>query len=167
MRERDGATGESIDEPAAPDRREFLERAGRLVIAACSAGGGAMAAGLAMPPTGAGPSARVAIGTPADFKIGTLTWLRDLDLFIARSAEGFAAISARCTHLGCTVHRTDEGFACPCHGAAFDATGSPKRGPARRALPWYEVHLAADGRLWVWTDREVETGSTALVEDAG
>jgi cytochrome b6-f complex iron-sulfur subunit len=126
-----------------------------------------MAAGLAMPSTQAGPPARFAVGTPADFKTGTLTWLRDLDLFVVRGAEGYAAISARCTHLGCTVRRTETGFACPCHGATFNGDGVPQQGPARRPLPWYEVHLGTDGRLWVWTDREVETGTTSLIEDGG
>lgn len=167
MPERHGATKRSEDEPAAPERREFLERAGKAVIGACSVAGGAVATGLALPPAGAGPRARIPIGTPADFKVGTLTWLRDVDLFIVRDGGGFAAISARCTHLGCTVRRTDDGFSCPCHGATFDTTGSPVRGPARRPLPRYEVHTAADGRLWVWTDREVGTGGTSLPVEAG
>ena len=46
------------------------------------------------------------------------------------------ALSARCTHLGCTVHWVSEEkrFKCPCHGSQFAADGSVLHGPAERPL---------------------------------
>jgi nucleotide-binding universal stress UspA family protein len=66
---------------------------------------------------------------------------------IERRGEKFAAhvddageltlMSARCTHLGCTVDwNPGEGtFDCPCHGSRFGPSGEVVNGPAQRALP--------------------------------
>lgn len=44
------------------------------------------------------------------------------------------AFDARCTHMGCTVLRTDDGFRCPCHGGRFDRAGNPTAGPPKAPL---------------------------------
>jgi Rieske Fe-S protein len=53
------------------------------------------------------------------------------------------AVSATCTHQGCTVSAPSNGaVSCPCHGSAFDAvTGKVLRGPATRPLPQITVHV--------------------------
>lgn len=56
-----------------------------------------------------------------------------------RDAEGVYAISTVCTHLGCIVKSTPEGFDCPCHGSRFAPDGSVVKGPAPKALPWLQV----------------------------
>jgi Rieske Fe-S protein len=81
--------------------------------------------------------------------MNTLTWLQDRDLFVTRNHAGMGAFSCRCTHLGCMVRRTAEGFVCPCHGAEYGPLGEVISGPARRPLPWYRIWLERDGRLWV------------------
>jgi Rieske Fe-S protein len=53
---------------------------------------------------------------------------------IVRQGASVLALDLTCTHLGCTVKATSEGFACPCHGSRFGPGGEVVRGPATRAL---------------------------------
>src|SRR3954467_4616326 len=68
-------------------------------------------------------------------------------LVVTRDASGAVhAVSATCTHQGCTVGPPDGGVVgCPCHGSQFDAvTGKVLRGPATRPLPAVAVHVQGD-----------------------
>ena len=56
------------------------------------------------------------------------------------------AISAVCTHLGCTVDwdAAMQMFACPCHGSRYDQAGHVTQGPARRDLELVTVIVKED-----------------------
>ena len=59
-----------------------------------------------------------------------------LAAFVDEAGE-MHVMSARCTHLGCTVawSAAVRLFECPCHGSRFSPTGEVVNGPATRALP--------------------------------
>jgi len=89
------------------------------------------------------------VGTPQDYKEGTLLTLEKERVVVIRDKQGFAAISLICTHLGCTVRPSSAGFECPCHGSQFNDLGVNTGGPAPRPLAWYRINLAPNGELEV------------------
>ena len=155
--------GGDVDAAPPSSRRQFLARAGNWTVLACALGAVAGSVRLASPDFSEGPPERFPLGLPSDFKTGTLTWLADQQLFVLRDGMGFGVFSSRCTHLGCTVRRTADGFFCPCHGASYDERGGVVAGPARAPLPWFEVWAEPDGRIWVDPGKVVAPGTlTAL-----
>jgi Rieske Fe-S protein len=53
---------------------------------------------------------------------------------LVREGDAVLALDLTCTHLGCTVRATEQGFSCPCHGSRFGRKGEVLRGPAPRPL---------------------------------
>ncbi|MCC6391987.1 MAG: Rieske 2Fe-2S domain-containing protein [Bryobacterales bacterium] len=85
---------------------------------------------------------------------------RSVALF--RDAEGVYAVSTICTHLGCVIKPTAEGFECPCHGSRFTKDGAVTKGPAPRALNWLKV-AASGGNLVVDEGTTVPQGTKVNV----
>jgi len=90
-------------------------------------------------------------GNPDLYPVHSVTFLQDQQVYIVRMPEGFYAVSAVCTHLGCvTQWKPDaEMIACPCHGSKFKSDGTKIEGPAPRPLPHFSISLTADGELLV------------------
>ena len=103
------------------------------------------------------PSLVFKAGKPEDFPDGSVTFLEEERVFLVRKGNAFRCLSAVCTHLGCTVNRTGQGYHCPCHGSVFDDQGSVKSGPAPRALEWFLVTLSKDSRLLVDKNQRVNS----------
>jgi cytochrome b6-f complex iron-sulfur subunit len=101
------------------------------------------------------PSLRFKAGKPDDYPDNSVTFLEDERVFLVRQGNAFRCMSAVCTHLGCTVDRTGQGYHCPCHGSVFDDEGGVKSGPAPRALEWFSVTLSKDNRLLVDKNQRV------------
>jgi len=146
-------------EPVTIRRRSFLSVAA--LTSFFSAAGMALAGALRLPGPAVlpGPVRRFKVGHPEEFAVGSETRVEEANFTLFRDAQGVFAISCVCTHLGCTVARSADGFACPCHGSRFARNGEVVRGPAPRALPWLEVGRAADGQLVVYADNEVPEGT--------
>jgi len=100
------------------------------------------------------PPLRRRIGPPQRFPEGH-TYLPDAKIFLIRKGPSVRALSAVCTHLGCTVGTKGEGYHCPCHGSSFAADGANTGGPAPRPLPWHPVELGGGGVLIVDLGREI------------
>jgi cytochrome b6-f complex iron-sulfur subunit len=108
-------------------------------------------------------SQKFKIGRPENFPVGSMVKLDEKKVFIFSGNSGLYAISSICTHLGCIVAQTDNGFLCPCHGSRYDGIGNVVGGPAPRALPWLEISLHEDGNLVVDASKEVKSGTMFLI----
>lgn len=97
------------------------------------------------------PSTTFRAGSPDLFPLNSVSYIQDQQVYIVRTKEGFYAVSAICTHLGCITQWKPEAdrIACPCHGSKFKADGTKIEGPAPRSLPHFSITLTADGELRV------------------
>jgi cytochrome b6-f complex iron-sulfur subunit len=101
-------------------------------------------------------NSRVKLGLRQRFDGTTVTWFPEYRLWIYSDAGELYAISAICTHLGCTVATQEGGgFFCPCHGSRFGPSGAVVAGPAPRPLVHLELSLAPDGQVVVDQQQEV------------
>lgn len=75
------------------------------------------------------------------FRFGT----RPALLIVTADGE-YKALSAVCTHLGCTVqYRPDlREIWCACHNGMYDLTGRNVSGPPPRPLEQFQVHVRGD-----------------------
>jgi len=108
------------------------------------------------------PDRRFKALKPEDYPEGP-TFMPNLRVFLFRKGNSFRAVSAICTHLGCTVNLAGEGFHCPCHGSVFDKSGTVVSGPAPSALTWFELTLSRDGHLVIDTGQQVKADRYLVV----
>jgi len=80
-------------------------------------------------------------------------WKPKQRFFVVRARDRVYALSARCTHLGCTVNWFGDLhiFKCPCHGSEYHSNGVNFAGPAPRPLDRFRIELNADNLLVVDT----------------
>ncbi len=66
------------------------------------------------------------------------------NFLVSRSAQdAFVALTAVCTHEGCTVSGFQNAhYVCPCHGSQYSTTGAVLQGPASRALQQFATSFA-------------------------
>ena len=173
---------DAMKKPA--DRREFLVRLG--------IGGGIAALGAQaiaslrslVPNVSYDAPTTVKLGTPFDFPDG-MKFLPDERLFVFREGNVFHAVSAVCTHLGCTIRaealslpetkqvvgsplRITHRFLCPCHGSRYSGDGGNVSGPAPRPLAWFHLEISPDdGQLVVDLAREVARDFRLTVPSGG
>ena len=112
------------------------------------------------------PKAAVSASPAKKFKVNLPDVLPEGEAFIPsgrnvavfRDAEGVFAISIICTHLGCIVKPTPDGFACPCHGSGFKKDGTVTKGPAPKPLPWLKVSNS-EGAFFIDEEATVKSGT--------
>lgn len=148
------------DDKPPTDRRDFLLKLGAGAgVAAITVQAGASLRSL-VPNVSYDAPTTVKLGPPSDFPDG-LKFLPDERVLVFREGNTFHAISAVCTHLGCTVRaealaspqsvdaggapiRLTHRFLCPCHGSEYKGDGTNVSGPAPKPLAWFRLLLAPD-----------------------
>ena len=134
----------------AVSRRSFLQLSMGWIAGTFAAAATALAtARFLVPNVTFEPAQLFKAGSPEDYPDGSITFLDDERVFLLRRGNTFRCLSAVCTHLGCTVNRSERGFHCPCHGSVFSPDGAVESGPAPKPLTWFLVTLSKDNRLLV------------------
>lgn len=141
-------------------RRSFLARLGVIATLAALAGQAYAYLRSLVPNVLYEEPQRFKLGLPDKFGEGSV-FLEDRRLFVFRERNTFYAISASCTHLGCTVRmqklnqpkrvsvrgrQFDEQFEfhCPCHGSKYYGDGTNYSGPAPRPLAYFKLEVSPD-----------------------
>jgi cytochrome b6-f complex iron-sulfur subunit len=136
---------------AGESRREFLSDVTLAALGIAGLGSMAVAYQYFLPNVLFEPSPTFRAGNPDLFPPNSVTFIEDQQVYIVRTNDGFYAVSAVCTHLGCiTAFKPDLNvIACPCHGSVFKTNGTKIEGPAPRPLPHFSISLEPTGELLV------------------
>jgi len=156
-------------------RRNFLKFFSKAALAVLSIGPGVFSLFKALVPgVMYEASPKSSVGKPENFPEGA-TFIPDLRLFVLREGNEFHAISAVCTHLGCTVnyvplpstrevkikgkvYQETWEFSCPCHGSKYYFDGTNYAGPAPKPLPSLHIDISPiTGELIVDRSKRVDT----------
>ena len=144
-----------MEEPAHPPpaaerpRREFI--ADLILTAGCALGLGSVAYRFlqylypVVPPVKLIPVLAGKVGEIPEQGVRFIN-LPEGPVMLERIGKEVRALSAICTHLGCTVH-WDPGvrhFVCPCHHGVYAFDGKVISGPPPRPLPELQVKLQKD-----------------------
>jgi cytochrome b6-f complex iron-sulfur subunit len=133
------------------DRREFFVKLGLGSLSIAAAGTAVFAYQFLSPNVLYEPSPVVNAGKPESYPVDSVTLDMNSAIYLIHAREGFFALSAICTHLGClTAWKPELGIiACPCHGSKFKRNGEKIEGPAPKPLSWLRTWLSNDGDLMV------------------
>jgi menaquinol-cytochrome c reductase iron-sulfur subunit len=163
---------DELREDERPSRRSFLSRLGLGAMLVAFAGQAYALLRSLKPNVLYEEPRRFKVGAPDAFGEGG-EFLEDKRLFVFRQGKTFYAVSAVCTHLGCTVKMQKLNqpkkvrargrefeehyeFQCPCHGSKYYGDGTNYAGPAPRALDYFKVEVSPDdGQLIVDLSRKV------------
>ena len=161
-------------------RRAFFRRIGKGTLLAAAAGQGYALLRSLVPNVLYEQPQKFKIGTPAQFPEG-VTFIEDRRVYIFRNQNTFHVLSAKCTHLGCTVKMVNlnqpetveingrrveiaQEFHCPCHGSRYYGDGTNYAGPAPKPLACYQIEVSPDdGQLVVDLGETVSRDSRLTV----
>jgi len=91
----------------------------------------------------------IAVGSFGQFQANPVVHKIKERIFIIRDGQGVYALSDICTHNGCPVKHENNGFSCPCHGAAFTQNGEYIKGPVNKDLDHYYIYKDQNSNLVV------------------
>lgn len=163
-RDKDRATdGEKAGDKGL-SRREFFLRLGNTSVAVTVMGGSIVGFRYLWPNVVLEPPARFRAASLTQLVPGSVIFDADRRVFIFRAKAGYLyALSAICTHLGCTTRWKPGGIpghpegviACPCHGSVFSRKGDVLHGPAPRPLDRFQLSLEGNA-IYVNTSDKVD-----------
>jgi len=144
---------EASDEKSADkslSRRKFMISAGNTALGVTALGALGVSLDFFTPKVILELPSRFRVGSLASMQPNSVTFDAEHRLYVFRDKTGyFYAVSAVCTHLGCTTQWNAGGIkdhpegviVCPCHGSVFNKMGDVLSGPAPRALDRFKMFL--------------------------
>jgi cytochrome b6-f complex iron-sulfur subunit len=134
-----------------PSRRDFLNEIASGALGIAGVGAAVVTIQYLSPNVLFEPPQTFRVGAPESFPVNSVTYVEDQQVYIQRVPQGFYAVSAVCTHLGCITQWNPAAklIQCPCHGSVFKPDGTVERGPAPRPLQHFAMRLLPDGGLSV------------------
>lgn len=147
--------GSASPDPSGVTRRLFLWSlpVGWVAFAAACTSGLIATARSLFPNVLFEPPQAFKAGFPGEYNPGEVDvrWKDAFGVWIVRVPDGFYALIAVCTHLGCSPNwlPAENKFKCPCHGSGFYMSGVNFEGPAPRPLERARIVLADDGQILV------------------
>lgn len=144
--------------PVATSRRLALWQIGAGALALLAGQSAWATWRFAQAPVAYGPSQQRLLGEVQRFPRGQVVYDPGAGVFVLHDIGGLRALSATCTHLGCTVRQdaATGGFVCPCHGSRFGPEGEVTGGPAAAPLAFLELRRDRRGRLTVDLARRLD-----------
>ena len=146
---RDEGSGENIW-----SRRDLLSLAGWGAILTCFGAGSLAFVRFMYPRVLFEPPTAWKAGFPTEYAVNAVSsrWMNDYLCWIVRWPDGIFAISAICTHLGCTPLwlAGENKFKCPCHGSGYYRSGINFEGPTPRPLERAAISISPeDGQIFI------------------
>lgn len=93
------------------------------------------------------PGEELDLGTVREL-LYSVVHVRTKSILVFRDADGWRALSTRCSYNGCDLTYQEPILLCPCCRSTFDMDGVPERGGlARRNLPWVKIEYK-EGHLF-------------------
>jgi cytochrome b6-f complex iron-sulfur subunit len=149
--------GESVNRAQDEGSGQLLDRRGFLKYVLVGVSAAATAAGVAAPTiaylwppkqAAAAGGERVAVAATADLPVGkgAVYSVNNKPVIVVHTKDGYHALSAVCTHLGCIVSWSEQKgvIACPCHAGFFTVNGDVISGPPPAPLAVYRVQVEGD-----------------------
>ena len=86
---------------------------------------------------------RSVLGATSDLTTAALVQAGAGNFLVARTGQDtLTALTAICTHEGCTITRyRSSTYGCPCHGSEFSTSGAVKSGPATTSLRQFSTQF--------------------------
>jgi cytochrome b6-f complex iron-sulfur subunit len=146
------------------DRRAFFVKLGLGSLSIAAVGTAGFSYQFLSPNVLYEPSPIVNAGKPENYAVDSVTLDANTGIYLVHAQEGFFALSAVCTHLGClTAWKPELGIiACPCHGSKFyvfqanKIPGEKIEGPAPKPLPWLQTWISDEGDLMVDRSKQID-----------
>ncbi len=96
----------------------------------------------------AGGGGRVAVAATTELPMGKgeVFSVNNKPVIVIHTPDGYRALSATCTHLGCILFWNEQRavIACPCHEAYFNTNGAVISGPPPAPLAEFRVQVEGD-----------------------